>query len=201
MEKKNGLFWYISEMTEYIQKKDQVLDWIRKECVKAAKAKKKLICFPELTLAEHPFGPQMFYTTSVKHNAMIQKLRELCRCYGLYMIIGIAEPSIVPGKIYDTVLTVNPVGEVLDRYVVYVLDGERQLFFSRAAKKEEHILKLPFADIGLLAGGDAFDEEMLQAYHEADMIVLCLSDQNMGKIRACEIKEKLHKPVILTAGK
>lgn len=39
---------------------------------------------------------------------------------------------------YDEVLVINPVGEILTEYVIHTVDGTRQLYLCGSAYKESH---------------------------------------------------------------
>lgn len=176
---------------------EEVLQFIEEHCRDAVQKSKKVICFPELTIAPNPLGITVYESVVTFSGAITDRLSKICRAYGLYLIVGIAKKSRVPGRVYDAVLVMNPVGEILTEYVVHTVDGTRQLYLCGSAYKEAQFFNLPFAKAGLLAGGDAFDDELLLQYKDVDVIFMCLSEQKEGPDRAVSVAKRLGKTVIL----
>lgn len=176
---------------------EEILRFIEEYCRDAVQKSKKVICFPELTIAPNPLGVTVYESTVTVSGTITDRLSKICRMYGIYLIVGIAQKSRVPGRVYDEVLVINPVGEILTEYVIHTVDGTRQLYLCGSAYKESYFFNLPFAKAGLLAGGDVFDDELLRQYKDADAIFMCLSDQKEGRDRAASVAERLGKTVIL----
>ena len=176
---------------------EETLRFIEEYCRDAAQKSKKVICFPELTIAPNPLGVTVYESTVTVSGTITDRLSKICRTYGIYLIVGIAQKSRVPGRVYDEVLVMNPVGEILTEYVIHTVDGTRQLYLCGSAYKESQFFNLPFAKAGLLAGGDVFDDELVWQYKDADVIFMCLSEQKEGPDRAASVAERLGKTVIL----
>lgn len=195
---KRSIVWATVETICRPRSTKEIIGLIR-ECCKAAEDRAaKIICFPELMISPPEPGMDVYDSAETIPGKVTAELSDICRAHNLYMVIGLIQKSRVPGRAYDTIVVISPVGKIKQMYAVREVDGARQLFFARSANQTGHRLELPFAEIGLLAGGDAYEETLLTGYQDTDVIVVCLSDQPDGFCRARSIARKLGKYVVFS---
>lgn len=137
----------VAQMNCALGKLNRNIEKIEKLTARAAKREADFACFPELATTGYLLGRAWREHADTVPGRCSDKLGQIARQYGLYMISGVDELDKRTGRIHDSSMLLAPNGEVAGIYrKVHLWDRERHYF---TPGREFPVFSTRFGKVGL----------------------------------------------------
>ncbi len=122
-------------------------------CKEAAANGASAICFPELATTGYSpvlIAEKFFEISETVPGPSTDFLCEVAKATGLYIITGISEKSNVPGKLYNSQVTISPEGEIVGLYRKIHVWGLEKLYWKESTSCEFTTFEMPMCKAGTM---------------------------------------------------
>lgn len=180
------------------------LDTVRSICEKAYKENVDLICFPELALSgadTETLGMKLYEISQKIPGRNTDALSVIAQSSRMYIVIGLPQKSLVPGRLFNTQVLITPEGKISKIYPKSELAGMELLYFKGNIMKKPEVIELPCGRCGLLVGTDILNEELVKNLIDEKIEILLISTTDEKEVfeKAEDISRK-YKIKVLAAG-
>ncbi len=160
------------------------LQLVRELCQSASIQNTKVICFPELAIpgagAENA-DLSLYDSSDYVPGVITNKLSEIAKDWGLYIVIGVSQRSRIPGRLFNTLVVFSPEGKIKEIYQKINLEGKELLYWKSSITKELKYVDFPFGKAGFLLGTDVNDEEIIQRVKEKNIKMIFIPSHHERK--------------------
>lgn len=121
--------------------------------VSANLEKMEAICFPELATTGYSpvlIGEKYFDISEPIPGPSTDFLCAVAKATGLYIVTGISEKSAVPGKLYNSQVSISPEGEIVSVYRKIHVWGLEKLYWKESTTCEFATFEMPMCTAGTM---------------------------------------------------
>lgn len=129
------------------------LEKMEKMCKEAAANGAQVICFPELATTGYSpvlIGTKYYEISEPIPGPSTEFLGRVAKENNIYIVTGISEQSVVPGKLYNSQICITPTGEVVSRYRKIHVWGMEKLYWKSSTSCEYATFDLPWCKAGTM---------------------------------------------------
>ncbi len=163
-------------------------DIIKEYCAAAKEQCADMVCFPELLLIggdTEKLGMRIFEQAERVNGLFHSWLSHLAKDTGIHIAVGMAQRSMVPGRLYSSYMVCSPNGETKTIYQKRYFDGMDQLYMTGSTDKHAAADSYPFGTIAYALGADIETDEYIEELREKRPNLI-LAAATGGKRRAVE---------------
>lgn len=124
-----------------------------------------MVCFPELLLIggdTEKLGMQIFEQAERENGLFHNWLSRFAKDTGIYIAVGVAQQSMVPGRLYSSYIVCSPEGGTKTIYQKRYFDGMDQLYLTGSTDKHAVVDSYSFGRIAYALGADIETDEYIE---------------------------------------
>ncbi|MBM7715493.1 carbon-nitrogen hydrolase family protein [Siminovitchia sp. FSL H7-0308] len=165
----------LAQLTPKLGDKSHNLQLLEKAIAQAAEQKSNMIVFPELFLTGYAIGHQVPYLAETKNGPSLTKVKELCKTFSIYTVVGFAE--IDNGFYYISSALIDDQGELRGVYrKTHLFDREKEFFTPGT---DIHVFPTSLGKIGIMICFDVEFPELARTLKIKGAELIAITNANM----------------------